>query len=199
MSIPDGYHVLPRGKLANVVTCLEMTAPPKLRGRAFAPGLELAPASRSDLGAYRALFTDVGADYLWFSRLVMPDAELARILGDERYEPYVLRAGGRAIGILDLDFRERGQCELGFFGLTTTAIGTGAGAALMDAALARAWSQPISRFWVHTCTHDHPSALGFYLRSGFRVYERRVEVHDDPRLSGHLPRTVAPQIPLLDP
>jgi len=198
MSIPDGYHVLPRGKLANVVTCLEMTAPPSPRGRTLAPGLALEPAERSDLRAYRALFAEVGADYLWFSRLVMPDAELARILGDARYEPYVLRERGRAVGILDLDFRETSQCELAFFGLIASAIGTGAGAALMDAAIARAWSQPITRFWVHTCTHDHPSALGFYLRSGFRVYERRVEVHDDPRLGGHLPRTAAPQVPLLD-
>lgn len=195
MAIPDGYHVLPRGKLANVVSCLEMSAPPKMRGRGFAPGLALEPANRRDLTAYRALFAEVGADYLWFSRLVMPDVELARILGDERYEPYVLRERGRAIGILDLDFRDAGQCELAFFGLTASAIGTGAGAALMDAAIARAWSQAIARFWVHTCTHDHPSALGFYLRSGFRVYERRVEVHDDPRVSGHLPRSAAPQIP----
>jgi GNAT superfamily N-acetyltransferase len=198
MTIPDGTHILPRGKLANVVTCLEMTALPKPRGRAFPPGLALAPADRRDLAAYRALFAEVGADYLWFSRLVMPDAELARILGDARYEPYVLRERGRAIGILDLDFREPGACELKFFGLIASAIGTGAGAALMDAAIARAWSQPIARFWVHTDTHDHPSALGFYLRSGFRVYERRVEVHDDPRLTGHLPRTAAPQIPLLE-
>ena len=37
----------------------------------------------------------------------------------------------------------------------------------MNRALELAWSRPISRVWVHTCTFDHPSALAFYQRSGF--------------------------------
>lgn len=196
-AIPNGYHVLPPGKLANVVTCLEMTAKPSPRGHGFKPGLVLAPAERSDLAGYRRLFAAVGRDLMWFSRLVMADAALAAILADADYEPYVLKKDGHAIGILDLDFREKGQCELAFFGLTPEAVGTGAGAALMDAAIERAWARPITRLWVHTCTYDHPNALGFYRRSGFTPYQLMVEVHDDPRLSGHLPREASPQVPLL--
>jgi hypothetical protein len=33
-------------------------------------------------------------------------------------------------------------------------------------AIERAWARAIDRFWVHTCTHDHPGALAFYLRTG---------------------------------
>jgi len=197
IAIPDGYHILPPGKLANVVTCLEMTAKPKTRGHGFKPGLTLAAAERSDLAGYRRLFAAVGRDLMWFSRLVMADEKLAAILGDADYEPYVLKKDGHAIGILDLDFRETGQCELAFFGLTPEAVGTGAGAALMDAAIDRAWARPIARLWVHTCTYDHPNALGFYRRSGFTPYQLMVEVHDDPRLTGHLPRQASPQVPLL--
>ncbi len=197
--IPDGYHVLPPGKLANVVTCLEMKAKPTLRGARFTGGLALVAADRRDLAAYRALFSDVGRDWMWFSRLVMPDAELAAILGDRGYEPFALERNGRRIGILDLDFRTPGECELAFFGLTADAIGTGAGGALMDAAIERAWSRPISRFWVHTCTNDHPNALGFYRRSGFTPYRFMVEVHDDPRLTGRMPRDASPRVPLLVP
>ena len=197
--IPDGYHVLPPGKLANVVTCLEMRAKPRTRGVRFADGLALVAADRSDLAAYRALFADVGRDWLWFSRLAMPDAELAKVLGDPRYESFALERGGQRVGILDLDFREPGACELAFFGLTADAIGTGVGAALMDFAIERAWAQPITRFWVHTCTNDHPRALGFYRRSGFTPYRFMIEVHDDPRLTGKLPRDASPQIPLLGP
>jgi GNAT superfamily N-acetyltransferase len=196
--LADGYHGLPPGKLANVVTCLEMTVKPKIRGIGFKPGLELVAADRSDLAAYRAIFADVGRDIMWFSRLVMADDVLAGILAHSDYEPYVLKKDGQAIGILDLDFRESGQCELAFFGLTAEAVGTGAGAALMDAAIERAWARPIERFWVHTCTYDHPNALGFYRRSGFTPYQFMVEVHDDPRLSGHLPRQASPQVPLLE-
>jgi hypothetical protein len=68
----------------------------------------------------------------------------------------------------------------------------------MNRAIERAWSKPISRLWVHTCTLDHPDALAFYLRSGFRAYARRVEVADDPRLLNLAPRTVAAHIPIIE-
>ena len=67
----------------------------------------------------------------------------------------------------------------------------------MNEALARAWARPISRFWVHTCSFDHPGALAFYQRSGFRPYQVMVEVHQDPRLTGHLPPEASPQVPLI--
>ena len=82
--------------------------------------------------------------------------------------------------------------------MTATARGRGAGRWLMNQAVMRAWSRAIRRLWVHTCTLDHPAALDFYRRSGFRAYARRVEVADDPRLVGLLPRDVAPGIPIVE-
>ena len=151
-----------------------------------------------ELGAYRDLFRLVGEDWLWFSRLTMPDAELAAILADPAVEVYALRQGRKALGLLELDFRTQGQCELAFFGLVKEAIGQGAGRYMMDQAIARAWAKPISRFWVHTCTHDSSSALGFYQRSGFRAYAQEIEIADDPRLTGHLRRDAAPHVPIFD-
>ncbi len=72
-------------------------------------------------------------------------------------------------------------------------------AALVAMALAMAWARPITRFWVHTCSFDHPSAVGFYIRSGFRPYATMVELMTDPRLEGRLPPDAAPQIPLIKP
>jgi hypothetical protein len=37
------------------------------------------------------------------------------------------------------------------------------------------------------------------MRSGFTPYRRAIEVADDPRLFGFLPREAAPHIPLLVP
>jgi hypothetical protein len=37
---------------------------------------------------------------------------------------------------------------------------------------------------VHTCTLDHPGALGMYEKAGFVVFERQTEVDDDPRALG---------------
>ncbi len=150
------------------------------------------------LDRYRRLFATVGRDNLWFSRLFLSDQQLAAIIGDERVQAFALVRAGEDVGILELDFREAATCELTFFGLVPSAIGSGAGRFLMNEALTRAWDQPISRLWVHTCSFDHPAALGFYQRSGFRPYKVMVEVHPDPRLTGHLPKDASPQAPLIE-
>jgi ribosomal protein S18 acetylase RimI-like enzyme len=89
------------------------------------------------------------------------------------------------------------DCELSFFGLVPSEVGNGTGRVLIDEAIRRAFEKPISRFWLSTCTLDHPKALSFYKKAGFIPYARFVEVHDDPRLQGKLPLDAAPQIPLL--
>ena len=194
--LEDGYHDVPAGHLAMVVTHLEMHQPPEKRP---SPELDLSltRVERPALEWYRALFRRVGQDYLWFGRLVMEDAALEAILHDPKVEVYVLKAGEVEAGLLDLDFREEGACELAYFGLTPETVGGGAGRWLMNEAIARAWSKPIARFHVHTCTLDSPQALGFYIRSGFVPYRRQIEIAQDPRHLGLLPITAAPQIPLL--
>jgi GNAT superfamily N-acetyltransferase len=194
----NGYHDVPPGKLAAVVTYLEMTAPPERPPSPERPDLDLAPLPRHNLDGYRDLYRHVGADWLWFSRLLMPDEELRAILEDPAVEAYALRRDGRPIGLLELDGRQPGEVELAFFGLVPEAVGTGAGRWLMDRAVELAFAKRPRRFWVHTCTLDHPAALTFYIRSGFRPYGRAVEIADDPRLAGALPRDAAPSIPLVD-
>lgn len=76
-------------------------------------------------------------------------------------------------------------------------IGTGAARFLMNRALERAWSRDVRRVRVHTCTLDHPSALAFYQRSGFRPFRRQIEIADDPRLDGVAPRTAAKHVPIV--
>ncbi|MDB5361483.1 MAG: N-acetyltransferase [Rhodospirillales bacterium] len=198
MILPDGYADVPAGKIATVVTSLEMTARPAPRPDPPAEaGFGLKRIEQPDLVWFRALFRRVGEPYLWFSRLRMRDADLTAELLDPAMETYALTRGGEDLGLLQLDFRQPGTGELSFFGVGGELIGTGAGRWLMNRALERAWSQPIGRFWVHTCTLDHPAALGFYLRSGFTAFRRQIEVADDPRLAGHLPRSAAPQIPII--
>ena len=51
--------------------------------------------------------------------------------------------------------------------------------------------------WLHTCSLDHPDALDFYNRSGFKPFRRQVEVYDDPRLTGLLPRDAAARMPII--
>jgi GNAT superfamily N-acetyltransferase len=197
LNLPNGYYDLPPGKLANVVTCLEMRSPPARTLAAFPRDLSLERFGPADLVLFRDLFRGVGKDLMWFSRLIMEDARLAAILGDPAIESFALTRGGETLGLLELNYSEMPDCELAFFGLVPGAIGGGLGRALMDEAIRRAWERPITRFWVHTCTFDHPAALPFYVRSGFSPYARMIEVHDDPRLQGKLPLEASPQAPVI--
>ena len=195
--LPPGYSAVPRGHVATIVTSLEMSGRPPLRpAQPFPAGFVLQPLERS-IEAYRRLYRAVGTDWLWFSRLVMADEKLQAILDNPQVEFFALRKEGRDAGILELDFSEAGECELAFFGVTPDMVGTGVGRALMNEAINLAWSRPIKRFWVHTCSLDHPAALDFYRRSGFKPYAFQVEVFPDPRLTGALPRDCSRHVPLL--
>lgn len=197
MILPDGYSDVPAGKIAAVVTHLEMTAPPARR--ADPPGAwTLRKVAAPALPWYRDLFRRVGEEWLWFSRARMNDAELAAIVRAPDIEVYALVANGRDEGLLELDFREPGQCELVYFGVTAGLIGTGAARFLMNRALEIAWARDLRRVWVHTCTLDHPSALAFYQRSGFRPFRRQIEIADDPRLDGTAPRDAAKHVPIIE-
>lgn len=199
MALPDGYTDLPPGKLANVVTCLEMRDPARPRPEHDVRGFSVEPLEEPDAERYRALVRRVGESSLWQSPLLITAEQFARLICDPAVEFFVLRADGRDEGILQLDYREMPSCELHLFGVTESLRGTGAARKLMNFAIARAWSHPIERLWLHTCTLDHPNALPFYIRSGFVPYKRQIEIHDDPRLIGLYPRTAAPHVPLIDP
>ena len=197
MRVPDGYSDIPPGKLASIVTCLHMLAPVPIRADRIDPPWQFRRVKTPAIDWYRELFARIGAEWLWFSRLTMPAESLERILWDPDVEVYALSIDGKDEGLLELDFRESGACELAFFGLSNAVLGQGAGRWLMNRALELAWVRPIQRFWVHTCTLDHPGALAFYLRSGFEPYERRIEVADDPRLNGLAPREAGPHFPII--
>jgi GNAT superfamily N-acetyltransferase len=197
MILPDGYSDVPAGKIAAIVTHLEMTARPVPRPDP-AGAWSLRRVERPPLDWFRDLYRRVGEGWLWFSRTRMSDAELAAIVQSPSVEVYALVHEGRDEGLLELDFREPGHCEIVSFGVTAKLVGTGAGRWLMNRALELAWSRPVSRVWLHTCSFDHPAALAFYQRSGFRPFRRQVEIADDPRLDGTAPRDVARHVPVIE-
>ena len=151
----NGYTDLPPGKIASVVTYLEMTEPPAAPACPRVNGLSLAVMDRADTNGYREIFRRVGERWLWFSRLQMADGELAALLRDPAIDFFVLEMGGRPGGLLELDRRSPGEVEIAFFGVIEEWIGTGAGSFLMARALDMAWSGPTRRVWLHTCTIDH--------------------------------------------
>ena len=152
MILPDGYSDVPAGKIAAVTTHLEMTARPAPRpDPAGAWTLRRVDAPAIDW--YRDLYGRVGGPWLWVSRIRMPDAELAAIIQSPLMEVHALAHEGRDEGLLEMDFREPGQCEIVSFGLTEKLVGTGAGRWLMNRAQEIAWSHPIA---APLAAHLHP-------------------------------------------
>jgi GNAT superfamily N-acetyltransferase len=192
-----GMTPVPNDHLATIVTDLEMRTRPTLRPIPESR-LRLVRWPAPELDKYRTLFKRVGAPWLWFSRLVMPDDELSAILANNAVELYtVVDPTGIEVGMLELDFRKLPDCEIAYFGLVPELAGAGHGRWLMAQTMALAWRAGVDCVWVHTCTLDHPSALNFYRAQGFTAINREVETFPDPRIIGVLPRDAAPQIPLL--
>jgi GNAT superfamily N-acetyltransferase len=182
-------------EVAAIVTALEMRARPALK---IVPGstLSLQHWAVPTVNNYCTLYKRVGAPWLWFSRLILSESALTAIIHHPAVEIYaVIDRAGIEVGIIELDFRVGGQCEIAFFGLIPELAGKGHGRWMMAHTINLGWRDGIERLWVHTCSLDSPSALGFYQRSGFTPYERSIETFADPRLLGILPRESAPHIP----
>ena len=194
----DGYTDLPPGKIANVVTFLERT---ELPGPPETPtdGLSLLHVIQPDPSWYRALYSRIGENWLWFSRAVMPEEELAALISSPTTVILALKRDGEAIGLAELDFTVPGDAEIVTFGVVPEEIGSGAAKVLMEGTLAHAFGGDVGRVWLHTCTFDHPAAVRFYARQRFRAFKFAIEVSDDPRLTGFLPENAAPHVPLIRP
>lgn len=192
----NGETDIPNGKISNVVTFLEMHAPPEAE-ESSRSDLHLDRIEHPDIDWYRDIYRAIGEDLMWFSRIIVTDDTLREILTDPKVEVFALRKDDQDAGLLELDLRQFPDIEIAFFGLLPDMVGGGAGRWLMSRTLELAWAHNPKRVWLHTCSFDHPSALSFYIRSGFIPYKRAVEVVDDPRLTGDLPRTAAPQIPII--
>ncbi|HEX9933150.1 MAG TPA: GNAT family N-acetyltransferase [Allosphingosinicella sp.] len=181
------------GHVGAVVTFLEMSERPKPRPIPDGGGLQLVRWANVEPAKYRALFERVGAKWLWYSRLAMDDATLLTSVAEVHA---VVDRRRIEVGMLELDFREPGECLIRFLGLVPELAGRGHGKWLFAQTLALAWRPGVERVRVNTCSLDHPAALPSYLAAGFTAWRRAFESFPDPRLLGLLPRDAAPQIPL---
>jgi GNAT superfamily N-acetyltransferase len=150
---------------------LEMLAHAEQTIPAPRDGLTVVHARRPTIGYYRFLYDSVGRNYHWRSRKRLSDADLAVILNDPLNEVHVLHVEGTPAGFAELDRRIAGEIELTQFGLVPEFIGQGLGRWFLQWTVYKARSFQPGRFWLHTCTLDHPAALPNYQKAGFTVYK----------------------------
>ena len=170
---PDGVKA---GRTIPVtVTHLEMTSPDRCSPvPSVLEPTAILRAERPTISFYRYLYDTVGADWNWFMRRRLSDGELAAIIHDDRDEVFVLHVRGVPAGYVELDRRINEEVEIAYFGLIPEYVGRGFGKYLLAWGLTRAWSYRPRRVWVHTCSLDHPRAIGVYQRAGLEVFHREV-------------------------
>jgi GNAT superfamily N-acetyltransferase len=162
--------------MAVTTTYLEMLAHNERDVAAPVPGIAVVQAAKPTLAYYRFLYQSVGNDWDWTSRKKLADDELARIIQDPRVELHVLFVEGTPAGFAELDRRIADEIELKQFGLVPQFIGRGLGRYFLQWTIDKAFRYGPKRFWLHTCTNDHPVALPNYLKAGFVKYNE--ETHE---------------------
>ncbi|HWA04026.1 MAG TPA: GNAT family N-acetyltransferase [Rhizomicrobium sp.] len=155
------------------VTFLEMRAkpaalPPPQPKSKFA----ILRAENPPVHFYRYLYNTIGEPYLWVDRRKLADPALAAIIHDPRTELYVLYMDGNPAGMAELEFRDPEAAQVAYFGLMPDFVGRGLGYYFLYHAVSIAWSRPIAKLLINTCTLDHPRALPLYQRIGFVPYSR---------------------------
>ena len=194
---PDRDRFRPVIVLEDTITYLEMLERPA--GRRVPAPLDMLALMRAEactVSFYRYLYNTVGEPWLWFERRIIDDAAVAAQIHRPTIEIFVLYVRGVPAGFFELDTSAPRETKLCYFGLVPDFIGRRLGPYLLQAAIDRAWSRPIDRFWLHTSTFDHPKALSVYQRAGFVVYARRSVLFEDPREHGILPRTLGHRLRL---
>ena len=129
--------------MPTVTTYLEMRSPRQLRPKWCADErFQIREKIERDWRFNRDLYLAVGQMWSWEDKRVWSDDE--------------------------------GGVEIAYFGLLPEFIGRGLGGALLTSAIEEAWrtSSSVSRVWVHTCTLDHPGALGNYQARGMVIYKQ---------------------------
>jgi hypothetical protein len=153
---------------------LEMLGPSHRSLPAPRGGLTVLHVASPTVPYYRTLYDAVGKRFHWLSRRKMSDEVLASVLGDPRNELHVLHVDGTPAGFAELDRRQPDEIELVQFGLMPGFIGQGLGKWFLCWTIDKAWSYAPKRFWLHTCSLDHPAAVPNYLKAGFVLFKQEV-------------------------
>lgn len=151
---------------------LEMLSPSRRSVPAPREGLSVRHIAAPTVENYRPLYNAVGRDFHWLSRRKLSDEQLAAVIQHPLNELHVLHVAGTPAGFAEFDRRQPGEIELVQFGLTRDFIGQGLGKWFLQWTIDQAWCYQPHRFWLHTCTLDHPAALPNYLKAGFTLFKQ---------------------------
>jgi ribosomal protein S18 acetylase RimI-like enzyme len=116
---------------------------------------------------YLEIYKAVGSAWGWTGRLLKSTEELTEILNSANNEVWLFQVENEVAGFFEL-VRNEGETEIVYLGLKPEWIGKGLGKKLIQASVFVS-GQNGEKVWLHTCEHDHSSALKAYIKAGFRI------------------------------
>jgi GNAT superfamily N-acetyltransferase len=159
---------------------LELTEPERFRPASAGLAYELRQVEHPTPELNRFLYATVGAQWFWYERLAWSRARWLEFLDRPEAATWVAYVDGSPAGYFELEDQPGGSVEICYLGLLPRFVGQGMGGALLTDAVRAAWDRGASRVWLHTCSLDHPSALGNYLARGFSLFDTVTTVEHLP-------------------
>ena len=150
---------------------LEMHSKSDFIPKASPGDIEVIEAEIKNYRLNKYLYQLIGEPWGWGDKLSLPNTEWKSYAESSNLRTWVAYIQGSIAGYYELQSQTEGDVELKYFGLAPDFIGKGYGGYLLSHAIQSAWTiDNIRRLWVHTCSLDHPGALGNYQSRGFKIY-----------------------------
>lgn len=160
----------------NITYYLHMLSADDVRSKPMPPALTIVECAIKQFALNRFLYQLVGGPWEWTDKLVWTDQQWRDLVEHDNHRTFVAYEQGAIAGYYELQRSAGGDVKILYFGLVQEFFGKGFGGPLLTHALQSAWAWPgTQRVWVHTCTLDHPSALGNYKARGLQVYKEEAE------------------------
>lgn len=152
---------------------LEMTSAAALRAKPQPHDLQIIECEVPQAAFNRFLYELVGTPWEWGDLDAWSDTDWQALVEQDCHRTWVAYHRGAIAGYYELYRPDGCNTEIRYFGLASQFLGHGFGGALLSHAIESAWQWPgTTRVWVHTCTFDHPAALGNYQARGFRIFKQ---------------------------
>ncbi|MDA7609687.1 GNAT family N-acetyltransferase [Akkermansiaceae bacterium] len=152
---------------------LEITEEEEFIPSEVVTNLSLEPTD--DAAINTQFYREVGGDWQWVDRLNWTDNQWEKWVSRENLRTWIAHLGAEAAGYVEMEIQEGGNIEIVYFGLLPLMIGKGIGGGVLSLAIREAWKiKGTQRVWLHTCSEDHPHALGNYEKRGFRLFKTEV-------------------------
>jgi len=123
---------------------------------------------------YKFLYNEIGGKWGWSQRLLKSDKELENIINNPKTSIYVLYLKGVPSGFAEYQQYDNLNFEIKYFGLLPKLNGKGLGKTLLNSTLAKIKELKPKRIFLQTCVLDSPSALLFYKKNGFEIYDKKI-------------------------